>query len=82
MSLVLTSLINNLFIMKSRDLSCYCLTGSTSRPYNKIVYILWIFTQLSCVADENRILKEVMKSMKQKEEQREKVVFCAPFTYT
>ena len=36
MSLVLKSFINNLFIMKSRDLSCDCLTGSTSRPYNKI----------------------------------------------
>ena len=36
MSLVLKSFINNLFIMKSRDLSCDCLIGSTSRPYNKI----------------------------------------------
>jgi len=35
-SLVLKSFINNLFIMKSRDLSCDCLIGSTSRPYNKI----------------------------------------------
>ena len=36
MSLVLKSFINNLFIMKSRNLSCHCLIGSTSRPYNKI----------------------------------------------
>jgi len=38
MSLVLKNFINNLFIMKSRDLSCDCdcLIGSTSRPYNKI----------------------------------------------
>jgi len=36
MSLVLKSFINNLFIMKSRDLSCDCLIGSTSRPYTKV----------------------------------------------
>jgi len=36
MSLVLKSFINNLFIMKSRDLSCDCLIGSISKPYNKI----------------------------------------------
>jgi len=35
-SLVVKSFINNLFITKSRDRSCDCLTGSTSRPYNKI----------------------------------------------
>ena len=35
-SLFLKSFINNLFIMKSTDLSCDCLIGSTSRPYNKI----------------------------------------------
>jgi len=35
-SLVLKSFINNLFIMKSRDLSYDCLIGSTSRPYKKI----------------------------------------------
>ena len=36
MSLVLKNFINNLFIMKSSDLSCDCLIGSTSRPYSKI----------------------------------------------
>ena len=39
MSLVLKSFINNIFIMKSRDLSCDCLIGSTS--IIRSVYILW-----------------------------------------
>jgi len=36
MSLVLKSFINNLFIIKSNNLSCDCLIKSTSRPYNNI----------------------------------------------
>ena len=47
MSLVLKNFINNLFIMKSRDLSCDCLIGSTSRPYSKIgIHFVDIYIRL------------------------------------
>ena len=59
MALVLRSLINNLFIMKSRDLSCDCLIGSTSRPYNKIsigLHFVYIYSSLFTIYGRSKMI--------------------------